>query len=379
MHLETFFYTQENAWSMPSLPDLDSERTMVLAFAAPEYIHNQEPLDKLKQVFPRSKLIGCSSAGEIMQSSVADGSIVVAVLRFDRTEIKSATAPVPTSEDSYSAGQSIAQQLNSEGLKGVFVLSPGTAVNGSDLIKGIHSIVPVTIPVTGGLAADGGRFEQTWTFIAGEVYTNKVAAIGFYGDRIRIGFGSGGGWDIFGPERRVTSSSGNVLYALDDKPALALYKRYLGDRARGLPATALLFPLAIRSEDTNGGEVVRTILSVDENQQSMTFAGDIPAGSRAQLMKANVDRLIDGALAAAQRARLADVNGHEMLSIAVSCVGRRFVMSGRTDEELEVTLDSMPQGVQQIGFYSYGEIAPIEGKASDLHNQTMTLTTMYEA
>lgn len=379
MHLETFFYTQENAWSMPSLPDIDSEQTMVLAFAAPEYIHNPQPLDELKHAFPRSIFIGCSSAGEILQSSVADGSIVVAALRFDHTEINSAVAPVTASEDSFSAGQSIAKQLYSEDLRGVFVLSPGTAVNGSDLIAGIHSIVPEIVPVTGGLAADGGRFERTWTIINGDVYTDKVAAIGFYGDRIRIGFGSGGGWDIFGPERRVTASSGNVLYALDDKPALALYKRYLGDRANGLPATALLFPLAIRSDDTNGREVVRTILSVDEDQQSMTFAGDIPTGSLAKLMKANVDRLIDGALAAAQSARLADVNGHEMLSIAISCVGRRFVMSGRTDEELEVTLDSMPRGAQQIGFYSYGEIAPIEGKASDLHNQTMTLTTLYEA
>jgi hypothetical protein len=205
-----------------------------------------------------------------------------------------------------------------------------------------------------------------------------VIAVGFYGDRIKIGFGTGGGWDIFGPERKVTRSAGNILYTLDDKPALTLYKRYLGDRVSGLPATALLFPLAIRSNQNNGREVVRTILSIDEQDQSMTFAGDIPTGSMAQLMKANIDRLIDGAVMAAKKACSIGSKGELMLCIAVSCVGRRFVMSGRTDEELESTLELMPTGTQQIGFYSYGEIAPVDGAPADLHNQTMTLTTLAE-
>ncbi len=176
----------------------------------------------------------------------------------------------------------------------------------------------------------------------------------------------------------MTQSSGNVLYALDNKPALPLYKRYLGERAIGLPATALLFPLAIRSSQNGKREVVRTILSVNEEDQSMTFAGDIPTGSMAKLMKANIDRLIDGAIMAAEKAGKISSNGDDMLCIAISCVGRRFVMSGRVDEELESTLQCMPSGARQIGFYSYGEIAPADQGPSDLHNQTMTLTTISE-
>lgn len=378
MKFETFFYTKENAWSIPSLPDIDSEETMILLFAAPEYFDCREPFEQIKNLYPKSKIIGCSSAGEILHSSVADESIVVAAVRFEKSQLKSAAAPAIASKDSYNAGRSVAEQLNADNLRGIFVLSPGTDVNGSDLIKGIHSIIPDSTPVTGGLAGDGGRFERTWTILDGDVHTDQVVALGFYGEHIRIGYGSGGGWDIFGPLRRVTDSAGNVLYSLDEKPALTLYKRYLGDRASGLPATALLFPLAIRTSENSGREVVRTILSVDEEHQSMTFAGDIPKGSMAQLMKANVDRLIDGALLAAENARRVDTNGQELLAIAVSCVGRRFVMSGRTDEELEVTLECMPPGTHQIGFYSYGEIAPVDETASDLHNQTMTLTTISE-
>jgi hypothetical protein len=378
MKLETFFYTQKTAWSVPALPDLDSDRTLILLFAAPDYFDQPEPFMKLKHSFPTSKIAGCSSAGEIMQDSVADGSIVAAAMQFEYTDLRLASAPIPESKDSFLAGKSLAENLNTERLSGIFILSPGTHVNGSDLIKGIHSVIPPTTPVTGGLAGDGGRFEKTWTLMDGDIYTERVIAVGYYGDRVKIGFGTGGGWDIFGPERKVTKSAGNVLYALDDKPALTLYKRYLGDRVSGLPATALLFPLAVRSNHNGGREVVRTILSVDEKEKSMTFAGDIPSGSMAKLMKANIDRLIDGAVLAAQKARKISSNGDRMLCIAVSCVGRRFVMSGRTDEELEGTLEMMPPGAQQIGFYSYGEIAPVDGAPADLHNQTMTLTTISE-
>ena len=74
-----------------------------------------------------------------------------------------------------------------------------------------------------------------------------MVAVGLYGEHVKLGHGSKGGWDTFGPERIVTKSDGNVLYELDDKPALALYKEYLGDRAAGLPGSALLFPLALRA------------------------------------------------------------------------------------------------------------------------------------
>ncbi len=209
-----------------------------------------------------------------------------------------------------------------------------------------------------------------------------MTAVGFYGDHIQVGHGSKGGWDKFGPERQVTKSSGNVLYQLDGRPALELYKEYLGERASGLPATGLLFPLAIRTSQTEGKVLVRTILAVDEATQSMTFAGDIPEGVFAQLMRANFDRLIQGASEAATLT----INSHNSLPsnsptlcIAISCVGRRLVLGERSEEEVEAALEILPKGSRQIGFYSYGEISPYQSGTCDLHNQTMTLTTITEA
>ncbi len=183
---------------------------------------------------------------------------------------------------------------------------------------------------------------------------------------------------MFGPERAVTKSLGNVLYELDGKPALELYKKYLGERAAELPASALLFPLAIRPEKSEH-RVVRTVLSVDEQTNSMTFAGDVPEGYRAQLMRANLDRLIQGAEEAAAAAHHMMEAGSSTLAIAISCVGRRLVLGERAEEELEASLAGLPRGTQQVGFYSYGEISPSGVDGCDLHNQTMTLTTISEA
>jgi hypothetical protein len=204
-----------------------------------------------------------------------------------------------------------------------------------------------------------------------------VTAVALSGP-LELGAGSQGGWDTFGPERRVTRAEGNILYELDGKPALALYKDYLGDMAAGLPAAALRFPLSIREDRGSAHSVVRTILAIDETAQSMTFAGEVRSGWHAQLMRSNQDRLVAGALRAATEAT-AGLSGAPALALAISCVGRRLVLGARIEEETEATLEALPAGSRQIGFYSYGEISPAGRGACELHNQTMTLTTIREA
>jgi hypothetical protein len=232
--------------------------------------------------------------------------------------------------------------------------------------------------VTGGLAGDGERFQRTWVLENGRPRAGLVSAVGLYGDHVKIGHGSRGGWDLFGPERRVTRSDGNILYEIDGRPALQLYKEYLGDCAAGLPATAFRFPLALRADTSEQKAIVRTILSLDESRQSMIFAGDIPQGSLVKLMHANFDRLIEGASQAALMTRQRCPASDALLTIAISCVGRRIVLGKRTEEELEAAMEALPAGARQVGFYSYGEISPYASGRCDLHNQTMTLTTIAE-
>jgi hypothetical protein len=209
--------------------------------------------------------------------------------------------------------------------------------------------------------------------------TNTVVALGLYGSRLKVGFGSLGGWDSFGPERLITRSKGNVLYELDGQSALALYKKYLGDHARDLPAAGLLFPLSLRN--TSGETpVVRGLLSIDEKEQSVTFAGDVPEGAYARLMKANFDRLIDGATGAARTSYKAIGSTSPDLALLISCVGRKLVLKQRIEEEVESVRDVLGARPALAGFYSYGEISPFTpGARCELHNQTMTITTLSEA
>jgi hypothetical protein len=257
-------------------------------------------------------------------------------------------------------------------------LSDGLNVNGSELVHALYRALPPGVIVTGGLAGDGARFSETKVFSEGVASSHTIAAIGFYGKRLKIGCGSVGGWDPFGPERLITRSKGNILYELDGQSALGLYKRYLGEQAHSLPASGLLFPLSLR-DPSGATPVVRTILSVDEAHQSLTFAGDVPEGSYARLMKANFDRLIDGATGAAQSGLHSLDSASVDLAVLISCVGRKLVLKQRVEEEVEGVRDVLGPKAVLAGFYSYGEISPFTpGAKCELHNQTMTITTFSE-
>ena len=302
----------------------------------------------------------------------------MAIIQFETTKIKVVKKPISSVKHSYKYGADIATELLNDELKGIFVLSDGLHINGSKFTKGISSVIPNEIVVTGGLAGDDERFEATWVIVNKEARSGFITAVGFYGDNIHIAHGSQGGWDSLGIERIVTKSEENILYELDSQPALEIYKRYLGDKANELPASGLLFPLEIKPTYESEESTVRTILAVDEKAQSITFAGDIPEGSYVTFMKANYDRIIDGASLAAEKVKMDAYNDEPLLSIAISCVGRHLILKQRTEEELEAVLEILPPAAKQIGFYSYGEISPLASGKCDLHNQTMTLTLIWE-
>lgn len=384
MELQAFQYIHKKGWTIDTFPALDSENTLVLIFAAPCFIKDPEPIKQLAGFYKKSKIIGCSSAGEIYGSYIYDKSLSVGVIKFERTILKSVKSQVNDVSDSFEAGQEITRQLQQPYLRSLFVLSDGLKVNGSELVKGLNTSATNKTIITGGLAADGSQFKKTWTIFDGEILENHIVAVGLYGSALNVGHAFQGGWDIFGPARRITRSEGNILYELDNKPALSLYKEYLGDRAADLPASGLLYPLSIRNIAAEEPvELVRTILGIDEKSQALIFAGDMPMGYHAQLMRANFDRLITSASEASEQARermnLATEEPNPVFAIGVSCVGRRLLLGERTEEETESTLDALPKNSLQIGFYSYGEISPFGLGNCELHNQTMTLTMYSES
>lgn len=382
MKIEQTKWTAEAGWQIVRAAE-GLKPQIVFAFGARKVIAGKERFKEIHERYPEANIIMCSTAGEICNDIVSDDSISVTAVAFNKTKLHIAETAIESSDDSFSVGNELAGKLPKDGLTHVMVFSDGLNVNGTNLVKGITQGLPEDVKVTGGLVGDGALFEETLVGFNGEHTTKKVAIIGFYGDDLRVGYGSLGGWDAFGPERLITKAVGSTLFELDGKPALSWYKEYLGPYADDLPSSGLLFPISLHLQGADGKEVeiVRTLLSVDEGSQSLTFAGDMPEGEHVRLMKANFERIIAAAGSAASITTESHGKQSPELAILISCVGRKLVLKDRVNSEVDAVRSTLGDTTALTGFYSYGEICPntpVE-KVCRLHNQTMTITTLSEA
>ncbi len=365
----------EDSWSK-ALASITIDANLFLLFVSPEFRLKQDVLTVLNERFPKTTIIGCSTAGEISDVTVKDNTISLTAIQLEKTKLKKVSFKIKDKNCSQKAGEDIANNLYTKDLRHVIVLSDGLNVNGAELVSGLKTELP-NVSITGGLAADGSDFNKTFVINNTDIVDKTIIGLGFYGADLNIGYSSKGGWDSFGIERLVTKSDKNVLYELDGSPALEIYKSFLGDKANDLPSSGLLFPLSMRT-NIDSTPVVRTILGISEKEQSLTFAGNIPEGSYVRLMKANIDRLINGAEDSAIAANK-NLNENSELALLISCVGRRLVLKQMVEEEVEVVRDVIGDKACITGFYSYGEIAPFgEFSPCELHNQTMTITTLSE-
>ncbi len=378
MILEQMSWDSSKGWIRSQTSNGVKDPQLVLVFASTAQFKSAEQIKALKELFPGAGFMGCSTSGEIAGTTVRDESVVATAVQFEKGTLSFVSVPVLAAENSFESGQNLIDKLPKDGLRHVFVLSDGLNVNGSELVRGLRLNLPKEVAVTGGLAGDGADFKETFILDkSGTPSSHLVTAIGFYGEDLHFGYGSFGGWDTFGIDRQVTKSKSNVLFEIDGQPALSLYKSFLGESANSLPAAGLLFPLSLRTR-VDELPVVRTILSVNEEDQSITFAGDLPEGSFVRMMKAKSDRLIQGAVKAAETTMVSDQTTAPDLAILISCVGRKLVLKQMVEEEVEGAGEVL--GAKQMtGFYSYGEISPFfENSACELHNQTMTITTISE-
>lgn len=354
---------------------------LVLVFGNRFMLEDDGILDEIRSIFKDGHIVFGSASGDISTQSVNDDSLTITAIEFEKSSFIIKTTNVLDSNsnspiDSFNAGKNLINQLPQEGLKYVLVISEGSFINGSQLTKGMNAFVDGNLLITGALCGDGARFEKTLASYNEKPKQGEIIAIGMYGESLEVSFSINGGWTPFGPQRTVTRSKGNVLYELDNLPALDLYKKYLGEKAKELPGAALLYPLNVKTENEKQ-TIVRSILNIDEEENSMILAGDIFEDSKVQLMMTNVDHIVDAAEKAALSASELRKKKPE-LAILVSCIGRKLVLDQRVEEEVEEVIEVV--GTTTItGLYSYGEIAPFIGESNcQLHNQTMTVTLISE-
>lgn len=373
MKVHQHLWKEGKGWA-ESAQSSSQKPALILAFGGIDAMANDPVYEEIRKLYPAADVVLASTAGEIHGDEVFDHSVSVTVCEFEHTRWKVVDGSVSDCSSSFECGINISKALSAPDLEHILVLSDGIAVNGDDLVRGINHDLPANVIVTGGLAADAGRFTKTLVGANRKPESQRIVAIGFYGNRLRITHGSQGGWDLFGPVRKVTKAVDNVLFELDGENALEIYKRYLGPRAADLPGSALLFPLCILGSDAKSN-LVRTILSIDEAAGTLRFAGNIPEGAQVQFMMANFDRLVDGA---AQAAEQSDEKSPDLV-LMVSCVGRKVVLDQRIEEEVESVCNYFGKTTAYTGFYSNGEISPLMGSTvCSLHNQTMTITTYHE-
>lgn len=376
MKLDTLSFC-DNHWHIDNAQIIDNLLCQVVfIFGESDFIQAASVFDGIRSLYPNANVIGASSAGSIMGAAIANSHVVATAVYLEKGAVKLSAVDFTAESDIEALSADLLRKLPLEGLRHIFVLADGLNLNGSELVKGINKVA-YGVPVTGGMAGDGERFMRTWVVSNAPARQNCIVAVGFYGADLVISSGSHGGWSSFGADRKVTRAVGNTLFELDHEPALNLYKRYLGEFAKDLPISGMRFPLFIRAPGETEG-VIRTLLQIDEEANSITFAGDIPHGYTARLMKPELHKLIYGAVDAAKE--INQVNECQALGLVVSCVGRRVVMKQIIEEELEAVEENLGANVQLFGFYSYGEIAPFNDKPEQcqLHNQTMTLTAIYE-
>lgn len=351
---------------------------LVLVFGALDRL--DDPLmATLKERLPGALAAGCSTAGEIHGTQVADGSLSLTAIRLDRSRVEVHQANAASMVASRACGEDLARDIVHDELQGVVVFAPGVDLNGSALIEGLRSSLPASVPLTGGLAGDGGAFVSTRTVTPSGLLPRGAVALSFHGPELRFGHGTFGGWAPFGPARKITRCAGNVLYELDGRPALGLYKEYLGDHATKLPAAGLLFPFEMLDRTNSSQGLIRTILAVDEAEGSLTLAGDIDPDGYLRLMHASSENLADGAETAAREARSRFQGTGASFGLLVSCVGRKLVMGDRVEDEVMGVAEILGVESRIAGFYSNGEIAPHSSTTDcKLHNQTMTITWLGE-
>ena len=353
-------------------------KPLVLVFGDRFLLEKKDIYAEVRQLFPDGEIVFGSSCADITGSAVIENSVSITAIEFEKSRFEIKTRNVLNIDcDSFKTGKDLIEQFSKEGLKYLFVISEGSFVNGSQLTKGMNNAADNKVLITGALCGDSDRFEKTLASYNENPKQGEIVAIGFYSESLEVSFSIYGGWTPFGPERIVTKSEGNVMFELDNQPALDLYKKYLGEKSKELPGAALLYPLNVKSQDETQ-TIVRSILNIDEENNAMILAGDIPEGAIVQLMMTNIDNIANASELAARRAIESREHKPE-LALLVSCIGRKLVLDQRVEEEIEEIVEVVGEGITVTGFYSYGEIAPFHGEIScQLHNQTMSVTLLSE-
>ena len=337
-----------------------------IIFAAIDFEHSLI-LQQIHQAFPGIELIGGTTDGEI--SSVLEfqqDSITLMLFCSDEVEIHAGVGRKVSGDPVTVTKQAVEQaKAKSTAAPKLCLTHPESlTTSGVSILNGLKLALGQHVPIFGGLAADQSRYQNTYQFFQTEVLSDSVPIL-LFSDTILFSHGVTSGWHPIGQISKVTKVDKNIVYEIDGKPALDFYHHYLG-----LLPPSIEYPLAVF--DQNGDNFyIRAPIAYNQESGSITFFGDIPDQAVIKIAEAGYEDILAASKTSFMNA-LDNYPGAEPSAILFfSCVARRQILGTRAKEEYQNIKLCLTDYLPACGFYSYGEIAPIEGISQmQFHNET---------
>lgn len=368
------------AYGQATEPLSQNDPTFILLFASSTAYNQAELLESLKKKSKDAVIIGCSTSGEITSYGSKDKSVALMAIYSDAISfVPGVGNDIKT--NALQAGKELAESIlkkkNGEKPKSALILPDGLAGNGSDIVRGVLEIFGADFPLAGGSAGDDFLFKQTYQYEGTDVMSGNVVGVGLYGS-FSFGIGVRHGWIPIGTSRIATKAEGNILYELDGKPAITFYEENFGSknivsRSEPFAQLAITYPLGIMAPNKDG-YLIRDPITVDE-KGAITCAAEIPQGSEVFIMIGSREEAIAAAADAAQLA-LNQVRGKSIKAVFLfNCIARKKLLMRKKQEEIDKIRETIGKSIPIIGFYTYGEQAPLgsEISACSFHNETDVL------
>lgn len=339
-----------------------------LLLAAIDFDH-ADIMQKIVAAYPEIELIGGTTDGEM--SSVLgfqQDSLVLMLFCSDRLQIRAGIGRNISKDLEKALEEAIAQatQNLTEPIKLCITLPEGlTSISAVKLVDRLNQLLGKKVPIFGGLTADQWRFKQSYQFYKNQVYSDAIPILLFSGPLL-FSHGLASGWNPIGKIGQVTQVKNNIVYQIDNQPALDFYYRYLGERP---PSSE--YPLMVFDPTRQYSYLRAPSGSCDPTVGSITFFGDIPEQAIVQITEATRDHILSASQASMQEAIAHYPGKTPSSSLFFSCASRRQILGSRTFEEYNLIQNSLTQTLSACGFYTNGEIAPLEQQGiSYFHNET---------
>jgi hypothetical protein len=322
---------------------------------------------------PEVVLVGCSSYAEIDSAEALTRSVTLLGCRSASCKAQAASLPAD-GRSPRELGRALGAQLAPFSPRLLLLFPDVLTVNATQLLRGVQEVFGSEFPIIGGAPADSGAFQRTHLLCGRTLQTSGVVALALRGP-LHISTAARSGYLPISIARTATRvEAGNVLLELDGRPALDVYREFLGPRAGEMPAVSVEFPLGIVQEGREAAPALTSaIFKVDEARRALILGGDIPAGGQLRILSAARTEVLAGAKAATELACRGLPNPD--VALLFNCMSRKVSLGPRYKDEYAGALSLLPAELPKVGFYTFGELSPMHG-VTEHHESTYTLALL---